>query len=296
MEKTRPNLKVNHPRCPYCHDDIVPGGDNRACHGCLTWHHEECWGYGGCVSCGGESVKSQATKDSTGIVCVQHTPEKVSPQAVKDLIDLWGRDEIPCTCPEEPKIGGNLAFNRLVSTVSRLTKSPAPTDDVPPGMALVGSTCHSCHRTYTRTAGMTDCGCVAEKQKKCDHRWDPDSYQCFRCDADMEDIYGKAYVDSYIEKQVDDEILDEAIVCMSHRCEEPTSRREGGICSLCLAEAEIWGESRPEYSTADVRWHAINEYRRLTDVRLPDTPPLWLLAVLFISAVIFAAYMVWFRA
>lgn len=95
MEKTRSKVKVNRPRCPYCHDDIEPGGENRACYGCLTWHHSECWNYGGCVSCGGESVDPRPSPDA---LCVVHTPQKITPGALQDLKDLYGYDDIPCTC------------------------------------------------------------------------------------------------------------------------------------------------------------------------------------------------------
>jgi len=55
---TQQSLKVNKPRCPYCHDDIVGGAENYACHECLTWHHTGCWNeHGGCVSCGNTWMK-----------------------------------------------------------------------------------------------------------------------------------------------------------------------------------------------------------------------------------------------
>ena len=58
MPDTRVKLKINRPRCPYCHDDIKPGGDNQACHECLAWHHSECWTqHGACVGCGNRWVK-----------------------------------------------------------------------------------------------------------------------------------------------------------------------------------------------------------------------------------------------
>lgn len=54
MTRERSKIKVERPRCPYCHDDIVPGEKNRACYSCLAWHHTECWDSNGnkCVGCG----------------------------------------------------------------------------------------------------------------------------------------------------------------------------------------------------------------------------------------------------
>lgn len=59
MEKTRPNVQVSKPKCPYCHDEIVGGGRNHACHECLTWHHHDCFlEHKGCVTCGNDWMPS----------------------------------------------------------------------------------------------------------------------------------------------------------------------------------------------------------------------------------------------
>lgn len=53
MEGSRP-IGVEHPRCPYCHEAVVPGDERKqSCNACMAWHHEECWSlHGGCSACG----------------------------------------------------------------------------------------------------------------------------------------------------------------------------------------------------------------------------------------------------
>ena len=46
-------VRVEAPRCPYCHDDVSPSDpEKQACSICMTWHHQDCWAeHGGCSSC-----------------------------------------------------------------------------------------------------------------------------------------------------------------------------------------------------------------------------------------------------
>ena len=110
------NLQSLRPRCPYCHDDVEPGGDNRACHECLTWHHEECWdNHGSCVTCGNVWVEhgggiasspaahlfAESTEDEEKKTCWIHDTS-IEPSTKMDLYDLWGFDietlASQCTC------------------------------------------------------------------------------------------------------------------------------------------------------------------------------------------------------
>ena len=45
---------IQQPRCPYCHDDVVPGSAQLACNGCRAWQHQSCWDENGhrCSACG----------------------------------------------------------------------------------------------------------------------------------------------------------------------------------------------------------------------------------------------------
>lgn len=55
--------RVEHPRCPFCHDAVRPGDeDKQACGACMAWHHAACWGeHGGCAGCGaGAPVRARA--------------------------------------------------------------------------------------------------------------------------------------------------------------------------------------------------------------------------------------------
>jgi hypothetical protein len=47
-------LIVKHPRCPFCHDEVLATDPKRACEACMGWHHRECWDECGdrCGACG----------------------------------------------------------------------------------------------------------------------------------------------------------------------------------------------------------------------------------------------------
>lgn len=190
MSEVRERLKVNRPRCPYCHDEIAPGGAIRACHGCLTWHHQDCWEiYGSCVTCG---------------------------------------------------------------IVPALTADPV---------------------------------------KQCKHEFSKQDYSCYHCGVDMAEVYSESYVESYIDKQVDDAYLDELIVCKSPRCEEPATRRQGGICSLCNAEYEVWGDTRAEGGMSSKERHdAIIDYEAMTETSL--SPPISWAVLMAIVIIVWAIYLV----
>lgn len=54
--------KVEHPRCPFCHEQVGPSDEQLACNGCRAWHHQACWGEGEgrCAACG--STRSGASE------------------------------------------------------------------------------------------------------------------------------------------------------------------------------------------------------------------------------------------
>ena len=44
---------IQHPRCPFCHDQVKPADEKWACQECMAWHHSACWDEGGkCSTCG----------------------------------------------------------------------------------------------------------------------------------------------------------------------------------------------------------------------------------------------------
>jgi len=129
VSSTRVKTKIGRPRCPYCHDDIQPGGDNYACHECLAWHHTGCWHeHGACVGCGNDVVRNPMTgtsietdprgrdkpnvrESSRGASpgkggCFIH--DRLSPQARQDLYALHGVENASqmmsemCDCEKAP--------------------------------------------------------------------------------------------------------------------------------------------------------------------------------------------------
>lgn len=69
MEKERPprvDVNVEHPQCPYCHDEVQAGGEQRACIQCRAWHHQACWEEGGqkCSACGEAEAPTERTSFS----------------------------------------------------------------------------------------------------------------------------------------------------------------------------------------------------------------------------------------
>ena len=55
----RPQIRVNDPRCPYCHEAVATGErEQLACNRCRAWHHQECWTEANsrCSSCGSKST------------------------------------------------------------------------------------------------------------------------------------------------------------------------------------------------------------------------------------------------
>lgn len=47
------DVNVERPRCPFCHDEVLPTGQEKlACTSCMAWHHQACWQeHGGCSAC-----------------------------------------------------------------------------------------------------------------------------------------------------------------------------------------------------------------------------------------------------
>lgn len=79
-----------------------------------------------------------------------------------------------------------------------------------------------------------------KKEPECNHKFSPEDYQCVYCRQDAGDVYDESFVDSLIDKQINEEYWNETVVCQGQHCGEPTTRRDM-FCSMCLAEVEIWG-------------------------------------------------------
>lgn len=64
MESTQQLVKVNKPRCPFCHSDFFVEEEKTGCPRCMAWFHSECWAeHGGCTSC--KTVAVKVTREET---------------------------------------------------------------------------------------------------------------------------------------------------------------------------------------------------------------------------------------
>ncbi|MGE3483443.1 MAG: hypothetical protein AB7L09_01800 [Nitrospira sp.] len=79
-------LTIKRDRCPYCHDEIVPGDSNFPCLACLAWHHGECLKeHGSCVTCG-HKTEGKTLEPTTRPAWVNHGcgVESIIPSAYCD--------------------------------------------------------------------------------------------------------------------------------------------------------------------------------------------------------------------
>jgi hypothetical protein len=54
VEREHSEIRVEHPRCPFCHEDVRAEQEKHACVACMAWHHEACWheNRDRCATCG----------------------------------------------------------------------------------------------------------------------------------------------------------------------------------------------------------------------------------------------------
>lgn len=53
MEREGARIKIDRPRCPFCHEAVGSEDAKRGCEECMAWHHAECWAeHGRCAACG----------------------------------------------------------------------------------------------------------------------------------------------------------------------------------------------------------------------------------------------------
>lgn len=70
MQRSEHELRVAHPRCPFCHEAVVPSDAKAACTSCMGWQHEGCWAEAGgrCCACGLDEVEVVPEADSAALV------------------------------------------------------------------------------------------------------------------------------------------------------------------------------------------------------------------------------------
>jgi hypothetical protein len=84
MEREHLEIEVEHPRCPYCKDAVQPEQEKSSCHGCMAWHHAECWDeHGACSACGATALADATAQQR------RTAPSSLRPQCT------WG----DCTRP-----------------------------------------------------------------------------------------------------------------------------------------------------------------------------------------------------
>lgn len=99
MEKSRARIKVDKPRCPFCHEAVDAEEDKRACDACMAWHHAECWTeHGRCATCGlvaylglAEAPSPEPSSDLSPEPSSGAPQPLVSPAPLAELAVLLGR-------------------------------------------------------------------------------------------------------------------------------------------------------------------------------------------------------------
>lgn len=85
METTeRAAVHVEHPRCPYCHDEVKGGEEKIACLECMAWHHRTCWNEQArrCAACGRAAT-------TEGYERVESTPRSPVSFARRSATSAW---------------------------------------------------------------------------------------------------------------------------------------------------------------------------------------------------------------
>ena len=263
MEKTRPDLKVNRPRCPYCHDDIVAGDANRACYACLTWHHSECWNYSGCVTCGGGPPEPPSEP-------------KREPSRIDALLDLVKYvNELLADCKNCMDKGYTVQGDRERKERCMWCRKGA-----------------EWNRSQTKEHEAIQRGeSGPQEEPECNHKFD-DKFQCVYCHADAGELHGEDYVDALMDKRGREAYDNEMIVCWSGRCEEP-ARRADMFCTLCQAESDVFGDPLPyKYAvTKEQREVELTAARRARDRDATIGAVIGLLIVIaFVAAIIYGVF------
>ncbi|MBX3466573.1 MAG: hypothetical protein KF878_06705 [Planctomycetes bacterium] len=66
MDQARLAIEVQHPRCPFCRDAVLPGDEKVACSACMGWTHAVCFEetHRRCGACGGGAAAPAASAAS----------------------------------------------------------------------------------------------------------------------------------------------------------------------------------------------------------------------------------------
>ncbi len=88
-------VQVQHPRCPFCHDPVVPSDGKAACDRCMSWHHVDCWAEGGrCAACGAtDPLERDAAEGLPAPVTARTRPGSGEEDLARWLLERCGADE-----------------------------------------------------------------------------------------------------------------------------------------------------------------------------------------------------------
>jgi hypothetical protein len=94
-KRSRQQLRVEHPRCPFCHDAVRGEDEKHGCSGCMAWHHLECWRESSerCATCRQEELEVLPDEDEELEVLPEPVAEypRIAPRVLPVVFAaVWG--------------------------------------------------------------------------------------------------------------------------------------------------------------------------------------------------------------
>lgn len=88
-------LQVHGPRCPFCHEPVVPTDAKAACDRCMSWHHDACWSeHGRCAACGATAALEREADDEPRESAELQVPATLGAEDLAQwLLERCGADE-----------------------------------------------------------------------------------------------------------------------------------------------------------------------------------------------------------
>ncbi len=88
--ESRHEVKVERPRCPFCHDDVQAEDEKHGCATCMAWHHLECWRESGerCATCGHSELEVLPDEHDVPEVLPEPAAEYPVPRASTGVVAL----------------------------------------------------------------------------------------------------------------------------------------------------------------------------------------------------------------
>lgn len=123
MERVGAEVRLGHPRCPFCHAEATPDEPRSGCSACTAWSHDECLREGGdrCAACG---ATVQALSRATRPRPPSRLPRPPRPRPLvtpsplvdrlrrRDEAAAWLKDDLPA--PELARASGAIGIALLL--------------------------------------------------------------------------------------------------------------------------------------------------------------------------------------